>query len=246
MKTSKWLAPLAMTCALSGAVFGAASADAATCTSAQWGSFTIGSFTFYNDMWGSGANTQTICANSASNWWITSNQPNTNGIKAYGNASFYVGKPLSNITTLSSTLSETTPSGGAWDAAYDIWDSANSVEVMIWMNYTGTSSGGGNVKPASFNWSSTGNAVPVYTNVNIGGVTYNVFEGNVGHPVISLLRTTKTNNTTTDLKAVLNWIKGIGYFGNITVGQVQYGVEVTSTDSTSKTWTMNNYTVTSR
>lgn len=241
MTTVKWLAPLAMTCAL----FGAASAHAATCTSAQYGSFKIGSATFYNDMWGSGANTQTICANSQTSFYITSNQPNTSGIKAYGNASYYIGKSLSSINTLSSTLGESTPSGGAWDAAYDIWDSANAYEVMIWMNYTGTSSGGGNVKPASFNWSSTGNAVPVYTNVNIGGVTYNVFEGNVGHPVISLLRTTKTNNATTDLKAVLNWIKSIGYFGNITVGQVQYGVEVTSTSSTNATWTMGNYTVTS-
>ncbi|WP_443750761.1 GH12 family glycosyl hydrolase domain-containing protein [Asticcacaulis solisilvae] len=247
MKTSKWLAPLAITCALSGAVFGAASADAATCTSAQYGSFTVGSFTFYNDMWGSGANTQTICANSASNWSITSNQPNTSGIKAYGNASYYVGKSLSSLTTLSSTLSESTPSGGAWDAAYDVWDSTNKYEIMIWMNYTGTSTGGGNVKPISYNWSSAGNAVPVYTNVSVGGSTWNVYEGSNGsNNVISFLRTTKTNNATTDIKAILNWIKGIGYFGNITVGQLQYGVEVTSTNSASSTWTMSNYTVTSK
>lgn len=241
MKIVNWLTPAVMACAL----LGAASVEAATCTSAQYGNFVIGSFTFYNDIWGSGAGAQTICANSASNWYITTNQPNTSGIKAYGNASYYVGKSLTSISTLSSTLSETTPSGGAWDAAYDIWDSANAYEVMIWMNYTGTSTGGGNVKPASFNWSSTGNAVPVYTNVSIGGVTYNVYEGNVGHPVISFLRTTKTNNATTDLKAVLLWIKSIGYFGNITVGQVQYGVEATTTSGT-QTFTMNNYTVTSK
>ena len=241
MTKVKWLAPLAMTCAL----FGAASAHAATCTSAQYGSFTIGSATFYNDMWGSGANTQTICANSATSWYITSNQPSTSGIKAYGNASYYIGKSLSSINTLSSTLGSTTPSGGAWDAAYDIWDSTNAYEIMIWTNYTGTATGGGNVKPISSSYNSSGNAVAVYSNVSIGGATYNVYEGTNGsNKVISLLRTTKTNNATTDIKAVLTWIKGTGYFGNITVGQVQYGVEVTST-SGAQTWTMSNYTVTS-
>ena len=238
MTTVKWLAPLAMTCAL----FGAAQAHAATCTSAQYGSFTEGSATFYNDMWGSGANTQTICANSATSFYITSNQPNTSGVKAYGNASYTVGKSLSSLTSLSSTLSQSTPSGGAWDAAYDIWDSTNAYEIMIWTNYTGTATGGGNVEPISYNYNSNG-AAPVYTNVSIGGATYNVYEGNVGHDVISLLRTSKTNNTTTNILAVLQWIKSVGYFGNITVGQLQYGVEVTST-SGSATWTMSNYTLT--
>jgi xyloglucan-specific endo-beta-1,4-glucanase len=239
MTTVKWLAPLAMTCAL----FGAASAHAATCTSAQYGSFTEGSATFYNDMWGSGANTQTICANSATSFYITSNQPATSGVKAYGNASYTVSKALSSLTSLSSTLASTTPSGGAWDAAYDIWDSTNAYEIMIWTNYTGTDTGGGNVEPISSTYTSAGNAQAVYTNVSIGGATYNVYEGNVGHQVISFLRTSKTNNTTTNILAVLQWIKSIGYFGNITVGQVQYGVEVTST-SGSETWTMSNYTLT--
>ena len=239
MTTVKWLAPLAMTCAL----FGAAQAHAATCTSAQYGSFTEGSATFYNDMWGSGANTQTICANSATSFYITSNQPSTSGVKAYGNASYTVSKSLSSLTSLSSTLASTTPSGGAWDAAYDIWDSTNAYEIMIWTNYTGTDTGGGNVKPISSTYTSSGNAQAVYTNVSIGGATYNVYEGNVGHNVISFLRTSKSNNTTTNILAVLQWIKSVGYFGNITVGQVQYGVEVTST-SGSETWTMSNYTLT--
>ncbi len=241
MKKINWLTPAVIACAL----LGSASAEAATCTSAQFGSFTIGNKTFYNDVWGSGAGAQTICANSATSWYITTNQPNTGGIKAYGNESFYVGKALTSIGTLSSTLSESTPSGGAWDAAYDIWDSNNSHEIMLWMNYTGTATGGGNVKPISFTYGSNGNATPVYTNVNVGGATWNVYEGSNGsNNVISFLRTTKTNNATTDIKAILLWIKSIGYFGNVTIGQVQYGVEATST-SGQQTFTFSNYTLTS-
>lgn len=239
MKTKFWLIPAAVAGALlSGA------AQAATCTSAQYGSFVIGAVTFYNDVWGSGAGPQTICANSATSFYITSNQPNTGGIKAYGNANYNINKPLSSINTLKSTLSQTTPSGGAWDAAYDVWDTSHSNEIMIWTNYTGTATGGGNVKPISSQYDASGNAKPAYTNVSIGGATYNVFVGSAGQKVMSFLRTSKTNNATTDIRAILNWAKSVALIGNITVGQVQYGVEVTSSPGTAM-WVMNNYTVTS-
>jgi len=188
-------------------------------------------------MWGSGANTQTICANSATNFYITSNQPATSGVKAYGNVGYYIGKSLSSINTLSGALSESTPAGGAWDAAYDIWDSTNAYEIMIWENYTGTN-------PLAYNYSGSGAPVAAYTNVSVGGATYNVYEGNNGHDVISLVRTSKTNTTTTNILAVLQWIKSIGYFGNITVGNLQYGVEVTTSSGT-QTWTINSYSLTS-
>jgi Glycosyl hydrolase family 12 len=207
-------------------------------SSAQYGSYTSGAFSWNNDEWGSGHGPQTICVNSQTNWNFVSNQPNTGGIKAYPHEAFYVGKALSSVNTLSATLSQSTPSGGAWDAAYDIWDSANQYEIMLWTNWTGA------VGPISYNYNSNG-AVPVYTNVSVGGGTWNVYEGNNGaNNVISFLLTTKSNNKTLDLKAILNWIKSKGYFGNITVGSVQYGVEVTSTNG-NQTFTISNWSLTS-
>lgn len=209
-------------------------------SSAQYGSYTSGSFSWNNDEWGSGYGSQTLCVNSTTSWNIVSNQPATSGIKAYGHEAYYVGKALTSVNTLSAVLSQTTPSGGSWDAAYDIWDSANAYEIMLWTNWTGS------VGPISYNYSSSGAAVPVYSNVTVGGGTWNVYEGNNGsNNVISFLLTTKSNNKTLDLKAILNWIKSQGYFGNITVGSVQYGVEVTSTNSTSETFTINNWSLTS-
>lgn len=208
-------------------------------SSAQYGSYTSGSFSWNNDEWGSGHNTQTICVNSTTNWNIVSNQPNTSGVKAYGHEAFYVGKALSSINTLSATLSQSTPSGGSWDAAYDIWDSTNAYEIMLWTNWTGSAG------PIANSYSCNG-ACPTYTNVSVGGGTWNVYEGSNGsNKVISLLLTTKSNNKTLDIKAILNWIKSTGYFGNITVGSVQYGVEVTSTNSTNETFTINNWSLTS-
>ncbi|HEX5125613.1 MAG TPA: hypothetical protein VFW00_02640, partial [Rhodocyclaceae bacterium] len=118
-------------------------------------------------------------------------------------------------------------------------------EIMLWMNYTGSSDGSGNVKPIAAQYDSSGKAVPAFTNVSVGGSTWNVFKGSNGsNAVFSFLRTSKTNSATVDVKAIFNWIKSQGWFGDITMGNLQYGFEITST-SGSETFTVNSYSVTS-
>ncbi|WP_375779330.1 hypothetical protein ACE103_10415 [Bradyrhizobium sp. ma5] len=53
-------------------------------------------------------------------------------------------------------------------------------------------------------------------------------EGFNGHKVIESLRTSETDRGTIDIKSVLERIKTMGYLGDINVGSVQYGVEITS------------------
>src|SRR4051812_29039145 len=96
---------------------------AAWSSSAQYASWSNGGYTVYNNIWGSGAGSQSIWANSYSNWGLWANHPNTAGIKSYPNSSKYVGKVLSTINTLSTSFNATTPGGGAWVSAYDLWDS---------------------------------------------------------------------------------------------------------------------------
>ncbi|WP_375779047.1 glycosyl hydrolase [Bradyrhizobium sp. ma5] len=178
---------------------------------------------------GPGAGPQTISVRAVNQWGVWSNQPNTAGIKSYPHEAFNIGKRLSSINTQTSSFNQDVPpSGGAWDVAYDISDSSNQHEIMLWTNYTGNPDGSGNVKPISYHYAPSGAAIPVYSNVNLGGATWNVFEGFNGHNVISLLRTSKTNSGTVDIKSILEWIKSKGYFGDINVGAVQYGVEITS------------------
>jgi hypothetical protein len=211
------------TCAVGAAV------AATWASSAQYGSYTSGAYSWNNDVWGAGAGPQTIWVNSVSDWGVWSDQPNTGGIKSYPHISYKVGKRISALSRVTSTISATTPAGGAWVSAFDIWDSNHAYEVMLWMNYTGTSAGCGNVKPISYNWSAQGCAVPVYTNVTVGGSTWNVYRGNNGgNMVYSFLRTTKTNNNTVDILAILNWLKNRGWMGDVTLGDVQYGFEITS------------------
>jgi hypothetical protein len=227
----------------------AAAVEAVWSSSDKFGSFANGGYTVYNDVWGSGAGSQNIWANSFSNWGVWANHPNTGGVKSYPNSTKFVGKTLSSLAGCSSSFNATTPSGGAWESTYDIWDSNNANETMLWMNYTGTATGGGNVKPISYTYDGSGNAVPAFTNVTVGGHTWNVFRGNNGsNNVYSFLRTTKTNSGTVDVLAIQKWIESKGWFGNITQGNVQYGFEITScygTNGSGENFTCNSYSVTS-
>ncbi|GLR90015.1 glycosyl hydrolase [Bradyrhizobium iriomotense] len=214
-------------------------------SSDPYGSYSRDGYSWNNDVWGAGAGPQTISVGAVNQWGVWSNQPNTPGIKSYPHEAFHIGKPLSSIKSLTSSFNQQVPKGGAWDFAYDIWDSSNEHEVMLWTNYTGNPDGSGNVKPISYNYAASGAAIPVYSNVKIGGATWNVFEGFNGHKVISLLPTSKTNSGTVDIKSALEWIKSTGYFGDIKVGSVQYGVEITSSPG-GMHFNFNNWNVTSK
>ena len=230
----KYVRPLL---AATAAFAAASSANAAVwSSSAQYGSYSIGSYSWNNDRFSSGAGPQTIWVNNTAQWGAWSQQPNTGGVKAYPHEAIYFGRAINSINTLSSSWNQSTPSYGVWDFAYDIWDTNNSHEIMVWTNWAGA-------QPISYIWNSSG-PVPKYSNVCVGGSCWNVYEGsNGGNVVISLLRTSKTNSGSVDLKAILRWIESTGYFGNLTIGSVQYGVEITSTNNTGTNFNVNNYTV---
>lgn len=202
----------------------------------QWASWSNGGYILYNNIWGSGAGTQCIWANSYSNWGVWANHPNTTGIKSYPNVSKDINKKLSSLTTLKSSFNVTVPSTGSYNTAYDIWGNNYAVEVMIWLNKLGA------VGPIASSYSCNG-ACPEATNVSVGGHTWNVYKGYNGSTlVISFLRTSNTNSGTVDIKAILNWAKNKGWFGDITVQKVQCGWEITSS-SGGLNFTFNSYSL---
>lgn len=214
---------------------------AATWSSSDtYASWTNGGYILYNNIWGSGAGYQGIWANSYSNWGVWANHPDTGGIKSYPNVTKSINKSLSSISTLTSSFNVTRPSSGSYVSAYDIWTNGYSYEIMLWMNYNGS------VNPISYNWSSSGQPVAVYTNVTLGGHTWNVYTGSNGsNPVYSFVRTSNTNSGTVDIKAILNWINNKGLFsGTQTVSTVQFGFEITSS-SAGLDFICNSYSVTS-
>jgi xyloglucan-specific endo-beta-1,4-glucanase len=221
----------------------APSAQAATWSSnAQWGTYTNWGYTWNNDIWGSGAGPQTIWVNSVTQWGVWADHPNTGGIKSYPNITKHLNRYISQIGNLTVHTETTVPSDGAWEATYDIWDSNHRYEIMLWLNYTGTPQGCGNVKPISYNWSSSGCAIPV-TKVNVGGKSWYVYRGNNGsNNVYSFLAEYKTNTADLDIKAILNWLKNNGWMGDVYMDELQFGFEITSS-SGGRNFGSNNYTV---
>lgn len=200
-----------------GAAVGLASAPAqaavwSSCD--QWGSTTLNGYTLYNDIWGSGAGSQCIWANSGTNWGVWADHPNTGGIKSYPNAKKVINKPITSLSSLTTSYNVSVPSSGAYETAYDIWDTGYQYEIMLWVNKTG---------PVGPLGSSQGT-------VSLGGSTWTVYKGNNGsNDVFSFVRSANSSSGTVDVLPVLKWIKDTkGWFGNVTIGDLQFGFEITS------------------
>ncbi len=218
------------------------------CSCAQYGEWTNGGYTFYNDIWGSGAGAQCIWATMSNVWGVAANHPNTSGIKSYPNISASPAKAISAINTYTSSFSVTVPSSGAYETTYDIWvkgTTTTRIEIMLWMNYTGA------VAPIAASYSASGKPVADKSNVNVGGSTWNAYFGSNGsNDVVSLVRTSNTSSGTVDIKAILLWIIAndttrYGVFtSSWTLDQVQFGFEITS-DGTTQAFTVTSYSISS-
>ena len=216
--------------ALAALVLTATSAQAATWYSTdKWGSWSDGGYTLSNDVWGGGAGPQTIWANSYSNWGVWANHPNTGGVKSYPNATRYIGKRISALGTTTSSFNVTVPTSGvAFETAYDIWSSDNAYEIMLWMNRYGA----------------VGPIGSQQTSASVGGHSWAVYRGSNGsNQVFSFVRTGNTSSGTVDIRAVLGWLRSQGWLGDVTVGNVQFGYEITSSAG-GKDFVTNSFSVT--
>lgn len=224
-----WKAAIALLTVLTAGLLSSGPANAAVWSSSgQWATWSNGGYTVRNDVWGRGAGPQSIWANSYSNWGVWANHPNTGGIKSYPHVARNIGKRISSIGSLTSSFNVSRPGSGAYESTYDVWAGGNAYEIMLWMNKQGAVGAIGS-KQAT---------------VSVGGHTWDVYRGsNGGNAVFSFLRTSNTNSGSVDVKAVLNWIRGQGWMGDATVGEVQFGFEITSS-SGGLNFTSNSYSVT--
>ncbi|MFJ5732952.1 glycoside hydrolase family 12 protein [Streptomyces paradoxus] len=216
-----------------GATIGLASAPASAAvwnSCDQWGQTNLNGYTLYNNIWGSGAGSQCIWANSGTNWGVWANHPNTGGIKSYPNQTKAINKSITSLGSLSSSYNVSVPSSGAYNTSYDIWDTDHDYEIMLWVNKTG---------PVGPLGSSQGT-------VSLGGHSWNVFKGTNGaNEVFSFIRTSNSSSGTVNILPILKWIKDTKrWMGNETIGDVQFGYEVTSS-SGGLNFTTNNLTVSS-
>lgn len=217
-----------------GAVVGLVSAPASAAvwnSCDQWGNTTLNGYTLYNNIWGSGAGSQCVWANSGTNWGVWADHPNTGGIKSYPNSKKVINKTIASLGSLTSNYNVSVPSSGAYNTSYDIWDTDYDYEIMLWVNYNGA------VGPLG---TSQGT-------VTLGGHTWTVYKGSNGaNEVFSFLRTSDSSSGSVNIKPILTWISGTkGWMSSSeTIGDVQFGYEITSS-SGGLDFVTNNLTVSS-
>ncbi|MET7280078.1 hypothetical protein ABZS29_17725 [Kribbella sp. NPDC005582] len=219
---------VALVTLLAGLMVAALPANAATWQSSdKWATWSNGGYTVRNDVWGGGAGAQSIWANSYSNWGVWADHPNTGGVKSYPHSARNVGKKISALGSLSSSFNVTRPGSGAYSSAYDIWAGGNAYEIMLWMNKQGA----------------VGPLGTKQTTATVGGHTWDVYKGSNGsNAVFSFVRTSNTNSGSVDIKAVMNWIKNRAWLGDVTMNEVQFGFEITSSAG-GLNFTTNSYSV---
>jgi hypothetical protein len=193
----------------------------------RWGTWSNGGYTLYNDVWGSNPGPETIWANSFSNWGVWSDQPNTGGVKSYPDVSKAVNQAVSSLSKITSSFSDTLPSAGAFESAYDIWANNNADEIMLW-TYTQ------NVGPLG----------SLQATASVGGSSWNVYRGSNGsNAVFSFVRNGNETSGTVDIKAVFNWLSAKGWLTNATLNTVDFGWEITSTNNTGENFVVNSYSL---
>jgi len=214
--------------AVSALALTASAAQAAVwSSSAQYGSWSNGGYTLNNNVWGQGAGPQTIWANSYSNWGVSSDQPNTSGVKSYPEVIKTFNAPVSSFSSITSSFNDSMPSAGNFESAYDIWADNNADEIMLW-TYTQ------NVGPlGSYQATAT-----------VGGSSWNIYRGSNGsNAVFSFVRNGNETSGSVDIKAVFNWLSGAGWLSNATLNSVDFGWEISSTNNTTENFQVNSYSV---
>ena len=203
-------------------------------TSAQFGMWNLAPYFVDNDMWNSGGYqvTQTLYACSYSNWYVVATMNNDSGnaaVKTYPDAQKDFSEPrISSLKSVTSTFAETSPGTGIYEDAYDIWlngiASSGSTEVMIWTENHHQRPGG----------SLQGTAT-------VDGRSYTVWRKG-GY--IAFVASSNFTSGTMNLLTFFQWIMGQGWIpGNSTLGQVDYGVELVSTNGVPATFSFSDFSV---
>lgn len=184
------------------------------------------SSTYWFKYYATGGNASTWYSNDAS--WGVNSSTGTGFVAMVDGKDWGYTSP---VTTLPKKLSAISPNNTTWfsqsaypnsgsyyDATYDIFidptpapTNRNSHnELMIWLNWS-------NTKPLSNAYDASGNAIPVATNVSLGGRSWNIYEYNwpdgVSH-TISYLDTNRSGWWSGSLTPFFNWGINRGYYSN--------------------------------
>ncbi len=204
-------------------------------TSDTNGGWDTNGYYVHNNMWNaSEGGPETLHACAYNNWYVTSTQPNSTSVKTYPNVhKDYNDVPIRSFTSIASTFAATSPHIGIYNVAYDIWTNGvaddNSTEFMIWTE--------------NFHQLPAGSKV---TSVTFGGRTYDVWKTSDNRYIAFVPRTVMKSGSL-NLLEFFTWTISKGWLpANSTLGQIDYGVEICSTNNRPATFNFTDFSITSR
>jgi Glycosyl hydrolase family 12 len=207
-------------------------------TSDPNGGWSDSDYYVHNNMWNCGSYTcvETLYACSYHSWYVIANTNNDSGdgaVKSYPNVhKDYADVPISSFNSLTSKFAATSPHLGIYNVAYDIWTNgvatSGSTEFMIWTE--------------NFNQTPAGSRVALVT---FSGVTYDVWKTSDSH-YIAFVPTAVITSGTLDILEIFRWTMAQGWLpSNSTLGQLDFGVEIVSTNSKSARFDVTDFSITS-
>jgi|GEM_PF-1347436 hypothetical protein len=208
-------------------------------TSDPNGGWSDGGYYVHNNMWNSASYqcAETLYACSYHNWYVIANMNNNTGdgaVKTYPNVhKDYANVAISSFDTITSTFAETSPHVGIYDVAYDIWTNgvatAGCTEFMIWNE--------------NYNQVPAGSSAATVT---LGGRIYNVYKTST-NGYIAFVPTASFTSGTVDILAIFKWTMSKGWLpANSTLGQIDFGVEIVSTNGTNAAFKFTDFSITTK
>jgi Glycosyl hydrolase family 12 len=191
-----------------------------------------GGFVVDQDMWNNNqGGTQTLSACSYRLWSVTATQPDTADVNTYPNVHRDFDEPsLASFSSITSTFATHGPGQGAYEFAYDVWldgvATPGSTEVMVWTDNHGNAP-----------------TVPQRGTFTSDGVAYTIYQG--GH-YLAFVGPNRPQGKV-DLLAFFRYAVRRGWLHPAsTVGQIDFGVEISSTDGTPLDFAVTDFSLETR
>jgi hypothetical protein len=197
---------------------------------------TISSFYVDTDTWNA-ANyqvSQTMYICDYNNWYVVAkmdNSANDGAVKTYPDVhmDFSAAPAVSSFTAITSTFGHAGPHVGIYEFAYDMWLNGvadqNSTEVMIWTD--------------NFNQVPSGT---LQETVTFDGQSYQVYKSG---SYIAFVSVNNVTSGTLNLLSFFNHVISKGWVGaSSTLGAIDYGVELVSTNGMDETFTVDAFSLT--
>jgi hypothetical protein len=197
---------------------------------------TLSGFYVDTDTWNAAGYSvsQTMYICDYDNWYVVARMDNSTGdgaVKTYPNVhmDFGAAPAVSSFGAISSSFAHDGPHVGIYEFAYDMWldgvADTNSIEVMIWTD--------------NYNQVPSGSVQETFVS---GGQSYKVWKaGNY----IAFVDTSNVTSGTLDLLAFFKEVIARGWApGSATLGAIDYGVELVSTNGADATFSVTGFSLT--